>query len=177
MSNQNQLSIRFRNDEDNQWKIAQTQNKGKLIKGEIGVSLIKDTNNDVLEIVGRIGISETPTDFYSCPIVFRSNFDFTNENSEIVKLKSTPDQNSFLVYNINTDGVGEFQTKSYDDVICELQVPENIVIFDTTTAETSGFLRWNVSDDTGQEEGWILSQSTCNVEFPEEIFGGTPESF
>jgi hypothetical protein len=174
MSN-NQLSLRFRNDDANQWASAESQNSGKLAKGELGISLVKNTDG-IVEVIGRMGVSDSPTSFSSCPVVFRSPFEFTQETSQIVKINETPTVNSFITYQFNTDGVGSFQTKSYDDVICDFQIPENVVSFDTSGQTESGFLRWKI--DTQYPEGeWVLDTSTVVLDIPDTIFGGTPESF
>jgi hypothetical protein len=175
MSN-NQLSLRFRNDDANQWASAESQNSGKLAKGELGISLVKNTDG-IVEVIGRMGVSDSPAAFSSCPVVFRSPFEFTQETSQIVKINETPTVNSFITYQFDTDGVGSFQTKSYDDVICDFQTPENVIEFDVSNSPPSGFLRWDQNTESPEGGEWVLDSSTVVVEIPDEIFGGTPESF
>jgi hypothetical protein len=172
---QNQLSLRFRNDDANQWLSAESQSSGKLAKGELGVSIVKNTDG-IVEVIGRIGVSDTPAVFSTCPILFRSPFEFTQETSQIVKINETPLVNSFITFQFDTEGVGSFQTKSYEDVVCDLQIPENVVTFDTSGVSESGFLRWKIDSEYPEGE-WVLDSSTVSLQIPEEIFGGIPESF
>jgi hypothetical protein len=172
----NQLNIKFRTDTLSNWLIAESSGQGKLAKGEVGIAIV-ETTDGVVEAIARIGIGSSPVVFSSCPIVFRSPFNFTQETSQIVKIDETPSVDSFITYQFDSDENGKFSSKSFEDVVCDFQIPENVVTFDTAGVTQSGFLRWIVEGGSTEGGSWQLDTTTVSVELPESIYGGNAESF
>lgn len=171
----NKISIKSRIDFENNWNIAQSANpaKGKLAKGEIGVAIVtSDTDNsELVEIIGRIGVETSLTAFDDCPIIFRSPIDFTGPNAQIVKFNEEIIGTEAKVVISNN---GEFSTIDVSEFLTntDVNIPDNIISFNTSTLDSSGFLKWNYDN-----QSWQFVESFGTIEGPEIIDGGNAESF
>ena len=174
----NKLNLKFRIDSLSNWKIAENEipSKGNLAKGEVGIAVV-ETTDEIIEVIGRIGIEDTPTVFSSCPIIFRSPIDFTGENSQVAKLLEEPQENSFIVYEFDTDGKGKFTVKSYENFVCDVQLPSDVISFNTSESDViSGFLKWEINSEYPNGR-WILDSNFIQFESPSIIYGGNAVSF
>lgn len=174
----NKLNLKFRIDSLQNWEAAENETpaKGNLAKGEVGIAVV-ETTDQIIEVIGRIGIEETPTLYSSCPVIFRSPIDFTGENSQIAKLLEEPQENSFITYEFDTEGKGQFTVKSYNNVVSDLQLPSDVISFNPLGSDiVSGFLKWEINSEYPQGR-WVLDDEFVQFETPTTIYGGNAESF
>lgn len=113
------FNVKIRSDFHNHWLLAQLAipAKGKLVKGEMGISIITDDSSgtgdgNIVEVVGKIGAFDTPTPFNDCPIVFRTPGSKIMETKEAIfneeiDVTKTNAYKDVIVFEEETGGGGE----------------------------------------------------------------------
>ena len=74
---------------------------GNLRRGEIAIAIVTSDGTDtgdIVEVIGRIGPSDTPTPFSDCPVVFRSPRGFKGADVRPVLVDEEPSVDSVLAY-------------------------------------------------------------------------------
>ena len=74
---------------------------GNLRRGEIAIAIVTSDGTDtgdIVEVIGRIGPSDTPTPFSDCPVVFRSPRGFKGADVRPVLVYEKPAVDSVLAY-------------------------------------------------------------------------------
>jgi len=87
---------------------------GNLRRGEIAIAIVTSDGTDtgdIVEVIGRIGPSDTPTPFSDCPVVFRSPRGFKGADVRPVLMPDTPAEGAVVAYD---PGTGSFQTITDD---------------------------------------------------------------
>jgi len=101
------LQIIQRRDYLHNWATAEAASPptGNLRRGEIAIAIVTDDGTDtgdIVEVIGRIGPSDTPTPFSDCPVVFRSPRGFKGADVRPVLMPDTPTQGAVVAYDPNT---------------------------------------------------------------------------
>ena len=110
------LQIIQRRDYLHHWAAAEAASPptGNLRRGEIAIAIVTSDGTDtgdIVEVIGRIGPSETPTPFSDCPVVFRSPRGFKGEFVRPVLVEEEPAVDSVLAYD---SANGKFVSLSED---------------------------------------------------------------
>jgi hypothetical protein len=150
--------IQVRHDTLQAWINSQSEqiNKGNLAFGEFGLAIDSNTDGSEYNLIGRLGINETPTKFNNCPVVFMADL-YETELESNVYVSSKP-----ITYTLQQEEIPANSIVSWNAEQQKWEIVNSAVLLDSLPTQ-SGTLVYDSEQN---------SFSVGEIVFATDIDGG-----